>query len=173
MRRTGLLGLICALVLAGLTACSAPIEGAVGVRLDPDGRLVGVFDWCRGKGAVVITLYRGVDGGGVRGKVIRLEREQDRRARETEEVVLLDPADGWRTKLAPATLDDEQMYDLRAWNEDGGAVEDFPFRVSELRDRAGPNTILTKRWEGDTDGGYVATYRTHEDFARHARTVCD
>ncbi|MEO3930267.1 hypothetical protein ABGB07_41425 [Micromonosporaceae bacterium B7E4] len=60
MRRLGMLGLICAVVLAGLTSCSVATEGAVGVRLDADGRLVGMFDWCRGKaGTDAITLYLG------------------------------------------------------------------------------------------------------------------
>ncbi|MEV5768695.1 hypothetical protein AB0L34_29585 [Micromonospora sp. NPDC052213] len=174
MRRTGMLGLICALVLAGLTGCSAATEGAVGVRLDADGRLVGVFDWCRGKaGTDGITLYLGNDDGGVTDKVIQLERDAGRSARSAEEVVLLDPAAGWQTKLAPPTLDDGQIYDLGAWNKNDGAVEGFPFRISELRGRTGSAVILTKRWEGGEHGGYVATFRTPEDFARYANTVCN
>ncbi|MFG3700847.1 hypothetical protein ACGF5C_23485 [Micromonospora sp. NPDC047620] len=173
MRRTGMLGLICALVLAGLTGCSPATEGAVGVRLDADGRLVGVFDWCRGKGTDGITLYLSEDDGGVTDKVIQLEREPGRSARTAEEVVLLDPAASWQTKLAPPTLGDGQIYNLSAWNRDGGAVEDFPFRISELRGRTGSAMILTKRWEGGEHGGYVATFHTPEDFARYANTVCD
>ncbi|MGC4810082.1 hypothetical protein ACLQ29_06070 [Micromonospora sp. DT228] len=173
MRRTGMLGLICALVLAGLTGCSPVKEGAVGVRLDADGRLVGVFDWCRGKGTDDITLYLGSADGGVTDKVIQLERDPGRSPRTAEEVVLLNPADGWQTKLTPSTLDDDQIYDLRSWNSDGGPVEDFPFRISELRGRTGSAVILAKRWEGEEQGGYVATFHTLEGFARYAKTVCD
>ncbi|WP_433342113.1 hypothetical protein [Micromonospora sp. CA-111912] len=174
MRRTGILGLICVLVLAGLTSCSAAIEGAVGVRLDADGRLVGVFDWCRGKaGADEITLYLGRgDDGGVTKRVVQLDRDSGRRARTAEEVVLLSPSAGWQTKLAPPTLNDPQIYNLRAWNRNQGAVRDFPFRISELRNRTGPDVILTKRWKGD-EHGYVATFHTPEDFVRYADTVCD
>jgi len=169
-----MLGLICALVLAGLTGCSAATEGAVGVRLDADGRLVGVFDWCQRKaGTDAISLYLGKEDGTVTDEVIKLVRDPGRSARTAEEVVLLDLAAGWQTKLAPPTLNDDQIYDLRAWNKDGGAVEDFPFRISELRGRTGSDVILTKRWEGEEHGGYVATYRTPEDFARYADTVCD
>lgn len=168
-----MLGLSCALVLAGLTGCSPAIEGAVGVRLDADGRLVGVFDWCRGKGTHEITLYLGNERGGVTDKVIELEREPGRSARTAEEVVLLNPTVGWQTKLVPPTLDDGQIYDLRAWNRGGSAVEDFPFRISEMRGRTGSAVILTKRWEGGEQGGYVATFHTPEDFARYANTVCD
>ncbi|MGW0506857.1 hypothetical protein [Micromonospora sp. NPDC003241] len=169
-----MLVLICALMLAGLTGCSAVTEGAVGVRLDADGRLVGVFDWCRGKaGTDAITLYVGRDDGGVTDKVIELERDPGHSARTTEEVVLLDPAAGWQTKLAPPTLDDTQIYDLRAWNKDGGAVEDFPFRIGELRGQTGSAVILTKRWKGGEPGGYVAALHTPEEFARYADTVCN
>ncbi|MEU8286510.1 hypothetical protein AB0C01_19480 [Micromonospora sp. NPDC048905] len=168
-----MLGLICALVLAGLSGCSPVIEGAVGVRLDADGRLVGVFDWCRGKGTDRITLYLGKEDGGVTDKVIQLDRDPGRGARTAEEVVLLDPMAGWQTKLAPPTLDDDQIYDLRSWNEGGGPVEDFPFRISEMRGRTGSAVILTKRWEGEEHGGYVATFHTLEGFARYAKTVCD
>jgi hypothetical protein len=168
-----MLGLICALALAGLTGCSAVTEGAVGVRLDADGRLVGVFNWCRGKaGTDAITLYLGREDGGVTDKVIQLERDPGRSARTAEEVVLLDPAAGWQTKLAPPTLDDGQIYDLRAWNKDGGAVKDFPFRIGELRGRTSA-VILTKQWEGGEHGGYVAAFHTPEDFARYADTVCN
>ncbi|MFG3602255.1 hypothetical protein [Micromonospora chersina] len=174
MRRTGMLGLICALVLAGLTGCTPATEGAVGVRLDADGRLVGVFDWCRGKaGTDGITLYLSMDDGMVTDKVIQIERDPGRSARTAEEVVLLDPATGWQTKLAPPALDDDQIYNLRAWNKDVGAVEDFPFRISELRGPTGSDMILTKRWEGQEHGGYVAAFHTPEDFARYADTVCD
>ncbi len=101
------LGLICALVLAGLTGCSAPTEGVVGMRLDADGRLVGVFDWCRGKaGTDAIILYLGLNGGGVTDEVIQRERDPARSAHTAEEVVLLDPAAGWQTKLAPPSLGD-------------------------------------------------------------------
>ncbi|RGC65872.1 hypothetical protein C5N14_26330 [Micromonospora sp. MW-13] len=51
-------------------------------------------------------------------------------------------------------------------------MESFPFRLSELRDRTGPDVILTKRWDGEKHG-YVATFRTPEDFVRYADTVCD
>ncbi|MEU8185135.1 hypothetical protein AB0B86_30690 [Micromonospora sp. NPDC049047] len=173
MRRAGTLGLICALVLAGLTGCSPVTEGAVGVRLDADGQLVGVFDWCRGKGSADITLYLGDGDGGVTEKVIELDRDPGHRARTAEEVVLLNPATGWQTKLAPPTLDDDKVYDLRSWNSGGGPVEDFPFRISELRGRSGSAVILTKRWEGEENGGYVATFHTLEGFARYADTVCD
>jgi hypothetical protein len=70
-------------------------------------------------------------------------------------------------------LNDDQIYDLRAGNKDDGAVEDFPFRISELRGRTGSDVILTKRWEGEEHGGYVATFRTPQDFTRYADTVCD
>ncbi|MFI1194526.1 hypothetical protein ACH4T9_14895 [Micromonospora sp. NPDC020750] len=167
-----MLGLVCVLVLAGLTSCSAATEGAVGVRLDADGRLIGVFDWCRGKaGTHEIILYLGMDGGGVTDEVVQLDRDPGRSDRTTEEVVLLGPAAGWQTKLAPPTLDDDQLYTLRAWNKDRGAVRDFPFRISELRGRTGSDVILAKRWEGEH--GYVATFRTPEDFVRYADTVCD
>jgi len=176
MRRTGTLALIGALVLAGLTSCSPATEGAVGVKLDAAGRLVGVFNWCRGKaGADAITLYLGRDEGGVTGEVVQLERDPARSARAVEEVVLLGPAAGWQTKLAPPTLDDDQIYSLRARNKDGGVVEAFPFRISELRGRTGSDVILTKGWEGgDGEGaGYVATFHTPEDFVDYADTVCD
>ncbi|NES29899.1 hypothetical protein GCE86_24640 [Micromonospora terminaliae] len=174
MRRTGMLGLVCALVLAGLTGCVAATEGAVGVRLDADGRLVGVFDWCRGKaGTDRITLYLSKDDGTLTDKVIRLERDPGRSARTAEEVVLLDPGAGWQTTLAPPTLDDDQIYDLTAGNKDYGAVKDFPFRISELRGRTGSDVILTKQWDGGEHGAYVAKFHTPEDFARYANTVCD
>ena len=173
VRRTGILGLICALVLAGLTGCTPATDGAVGVRLDADGRLVGVFDWCRGKGTDRITLYLDNEAGGVTDKVIQLERDPGRSARTAEEVVLLDPAAGWHTKLAPTTLDDSQIYYLHARNRDGGVVRSFTFRISEMRGRTGSAVILTKRWEGGEPGGYVATFHTPEDFARYADAVCD
>lgn len=105
--------------------------------------------------------------------MIQLERDPDRNARTAEEVVLLDPAARWQTKLAPPTLDDGQIYDLRAWNKNDGAVEDFPFRIGELRGRTGSAVILAKRWEGGKHGGYVAAFHTPEEFARYADTVCD
>lgn len=126
-----------------------------------------------GKGSDKIILYRGNDDGGVADKVIELEREPGRSARTAEDVVLLDPAAGWQTKLAPSRLDDSQIYDLRAWNSNGDAVEDFPFRISDMRGRTGSAMILTKRWEGGEHGGYVATFHTPEEFARYANTVCD
>ncbi|WP_033667635.1 hypothetical protein [Salinispora fenicalii] len=174
MRRTVVLGLMCALALAGLTGCSVPIEGVVGVRLDADGRLVGVFDWCRGKaGADTIILYLGLNDGGVADEVIQLERDPARSAHTAEEVVLLDPAAGWQTKLAPPSLDDSQLYSLRAWNENPGAVKDFPFRISELRGHTGSAAILTKQWAAGEPGGFVADFHTPEEFARYADTVCD
>lgn len=164
-------------MLAGLTGCSAPIEGAVGVRLDADGRLVGVFDWCRGKaGADTIILYLSEGLDGVTDKVIQLQREPGRSSPTREEVVLLDPAAGWQTESAPPTLNDGQVYNLRAWNEDEGAVQSFPFRISELRGLTGPDVILTKQWEGDGSehgGGYVTTFHTPEGFAGYADEVCD
>lgn len=174
MRRTVVLGLICILVAVGLTGCSAPTEGVVGVRLDADGRLVGVFDWCRGKaGTDTIILYLGRDRGGVTDKVIQLERDPGRNAPAAEEVVLLGPAAGWQAKLAPPSLDEGQIYTLRAWNKNDGAVKDFPFRISELRGQTGSAVILTKQWEGEESGGYVAAFHTPEEFARYADTVCD
>ncbi|MEU2612957.1 hypothetical protein ABZ570_15465 [Micromonospora sp. NPDC007271] len=170
-----MLGLICLLVLAGLTSCSPPTEGAVGVRLDADGRLVGVFDWCRGKaGTNVIALYLGSGGGGATGAdpVVYLERDPGRSARTAEEVVLLDPTSGWQTKVTPPSLDDDQVYELRAWNEDHGKVRDFPFRISELRGRTGSEVILTKSWDLE-EQAYVATFRTPEDFVSYADTVCN
>lgn len=169
MRRAGTLGLICALALTG---CSAAVEGAVGVRLDAAGRLVGVFDWCPDKpGTDTVILYLGRDGGGVGDEVVRLDRDSGRAA-TSEDVVLPDPAGAWVTKMAPATLDDDTVYHLRAWNEDDGAVEDFPFRIRELRGRTGSDVILTKRYVGEEQGGYATSYRTPEDFARYAETVC-
>lgn len=175
MRRAAALGLVCVLAAAGLTACSAPIGGAVGVRLDAEGRLVGVFDWCPGEGGTdTVILYLASDGGGVTDEVVRLDRDPGRGARSAEEeVVLLDPAGGWRTGKAPSTLDDDVAYDLRAWNPDGDAVEDFPFRISELRGRSGADTILTKKWDGGDPGSYVPTFHTPEDFTRYADTLCD
>jgi hypothetical protein len=173
MRRTAMVGLICALVLAVLTGCSPVKEGAVGVRLDDDGRLVGVFDWCRGRGADRISLYLGNGDGGVTDEVVQLDRDPGRSARTAEEVVLLNPEAGWQVKLAPRTLDDDRTYALRSWNSGGGPVEDFPFRISEMRGRTGSAVILTKRWEGEERGGYVSTFHTLEGFARYAKTVCD
>jgi hypothetical protein len=120
-----------------------------------------------------IILYLGEDDGGVSDEVVRLDRDPGRSARTAEEVVLLDPPDGWQTKRAPSSLDADRIYDLRAWNTRGGAVRDFPFRISELDGRTGSDVILTKRWEGEDRGGYVATFRTPEDFARYADTMCD
>lgn len=171
MRRTGLLGLICTLVLAGLAGCSPATEGAVGVRLDADGRLVGVFDWCHG-GTDTIALLFGQDDGSVGDGVIQLERGPGR-ARAAEEITLLDPGAGWQTTPVPSDLDDDRIYALRAWNRGGGKVDDFPFRISELRGRTGSAVILSKRWEGEARGGFVATFYTPEDFARYADEVCD
>ncbi|MER7167299.1 hypothetical protein ABT336_14670 [Micromonospora sp. NPDC000207] len=164
-------------MLAGLTGRSAPTEGAVGVRLNADGRLVGVFDWCRGKaGADMIALCLSDDLGGVTDEVTQLRWEPGLSSPTTEEVVLLGLAADWQTEQAPPTLNDSQVHNLRAWNEDEGAVQSFPFRISELRGRTGPDVILTKQWEGDGSehgGGYVATFHTPEGFARHADKVCD
>lgn len=173
MRRTVVLVLISALALAGLTGCIPATEGAVGVRLDADGRLVGVFDWCRGKaGTDAIILYLRRNDGGVTDKVIQLERDPGRGAHTTEEIVLLDPAAGWQTKLTPPpSLDDGQIYELRAWNTNDDVVESFPFSISELRGQPGSATILTKQWEGGEDGGYVAAFHTPEEFDRYADTV--
>ncbi|WBB78241.1 hypothetical protein O7606_18615 [Micromonospora sp. WMMD882] len=165
--------MIFALVLAGLTARSPPTEGAVGVKLDAEGRLVGVFDWCRGKtGAESIRLVLDMESSGVEEKVIELKREPGRRARTAEEVVLLDPGPGWRTELATAALDDDVAYALRAWNRKEGIVAAFPFQISELRSHAGSDLILTKEWDNGASG-YVGTFRTADDFARYAETVCD
>ncbi|MEV8516322.1 hypothetical protein [Dactylosporangium sp. NPDC051484] len=174
MRRTGVLVVISALVLAGLTSCSAATEGAVGIRLDADGRLVGVLAWCPGKaGADEIVLYHAKDNGSVADEVVRLDRDPGRDARIAEDVVLLDPGSGWHANRTPSTLDDDRVYDLRAWNSNEGAVVDFPFRISEMRGRTGPDVILTKRWEGSPDRGrYVATFRTPEDFVHYANAVC-
>jgi hypothetical protein len=170
-RHTVIIGLISALMSAGLAGCSASIEGAVGVKLDGAGRLVGVFDWCEGKGgAHTIILYLTDEDAELTERVIRLQRQSDHSAPSTEEVVLLDPAADWRTERAPSTLDDDRTYDLRAWNRAEGAVSDFPFRISELRDRAGSDEILIKRWDGKR---YVAELHSPADFARHAETVCD
>jgi len=174
MPRPGMLGLVCALGLAALTGCGPSTEGAIGVRLDAGGQLVGVLGWCGGgAGTDTIILYLGQEDGSVTDEVVRLDRDPGRGARNAEEVVLLDPADGWLARRTASTLDTGQIYDLRAWNTRGGAVRDFPFRISELTGRTGSDVILTKRWEGEDRGGYVATFRTPADFARYADTMCD
>ncbi|MET7397925.1 hypothetical protein ABZS66_30995 [Dactylosporangium sp. NPDC005572] len=170
MRRTGAIVVISALALAGLTGCSAAVEGIAGVRVDADGQLVGILDWCPGKpGADTIVLYKGGDGG-VTDEVVELDRPAGPDTRTAEDVVLLAPAGGWQTRRAPAALDDDQLYDLRAWNSNDAAVDDFPFRIGELRGRAGRDTILTKQWDGKR---YVATFHTPEDFATYADSRCD
>ena len=172
MRQTGVLGLISVLVLAGLTGCSPATEGAIGVRLDAEGRLVAVLGWCQGEGTDTIILYRGNDDGAAIDEVLRLDRDPGRGDRTAEEIVLLDPGEGWQTKQTASTLDTASVYDLRAWNTRGGKVRDFPFRISELNDQTGSNVILTKQWEGEDRGGYVAAFRTPEDFAHYADTMC-
>lgn len=165
--------MICALVLAGLTGCTPATEGVVGIRLDAEGRLVGVLHWCPDKaGADTVILYRGKDDGSVTDEVVHLDRDRGHDARPAQDVVLLDPGSGWQTRRAPSALDDDRVYDLRAWNSNGGAVVDFPFRISELRGRTGPDVILTKRWKGEDHGGYVATFQTPGDFASYAEGAC-
>lgn len=124
-------------------------------------------------GTDTIILYRGKDDGSVADEAVRLDREPGRDARAVDDVVLLDPGDDWQATLLPSALNDDEVYDLRAWNKDQGAVEDFPFRISELRDRTGPDVILTKQWDGNDPGRYVATFRTPEDFAQYADSACD
>ncbi|MFC7548968.1 hypothetical protein [Plantactinospora sp. GCM10030261] len=172
MRRTGVRVVICALVVFGLSGCQPATEGVLGVRLDAQGRLVGVFDWCDGKaGARIIVLHLSGDDGGATDEVVRLDRVPGRRARAAEEVVILDPSDDWRSTLTPTALGDDRTYNLDAWNKDDGMAHGFPFEIGELRARADSGAILTKQWRHQ-EGRYIATFHTPESFARHADAVC-
>jgi hypothetical protein len=160
------------LSLLTLTACSPTVRGSSGVRLTAGGP-VAVLGLCDGFGALhTLAVLQWKPGGGGGGGGLSLERVS---AYPTSRVVTVDlshPDDGWRIRAGQplSSLDPTQVYEIRAWNEEGdNTVDNFSFQAAELPGAGAAAGILVKT---NTDSGYVSRTMTEDSFRAYTDEQC-
>jgi hypothetical protein len=87
-------------------------------------------------------------------------------------VDLSHPDDGWRIRAGQplSSLDPTQVYEIRAWNEEGdNTVDNFSFQAAELPGAGAAAGILVKT---NTDSGYVSRTMTEDSFRAYTDEQC-
>jgi hypothetical protein len=160
------------LSLLTLTACSPAVEGSSGVRLTAGGP-VAVLGLCDGFGALhSLSVLQWKPEGGGGGDGLSLERVSEHPPSRVVTVDLGHPDDGWRITAGQplSSLDPAQLYEIRAWNDEGdNRVDSFSFQAAELPSAEAAAGILVKT---NTDSGYVSQAMTEDSFQAFTEEHC-